>query len=71
MDNSLINKDLTLEEIVKQVAEEEGLSYEETMNLFKKGLKDVNWTSKLSQKEKDKRKAKRKLAKKSRKKNRK
>lgn len=61
----------TLEEIISDIAKEEGMTYEETMKLFKQGMKMMNGVSNLSPKEKAKRKAKRKASKKARKKNRK
>jgi hypothetical protein len=65
-------KEKSLEEIIRELAEEEGMTYEETMALFKKGLKEANGlTTKVDYKKKAKSKAKRKQAKASRKKNRK
>lgn len=61
----------SLEEIIREVAEEEGLSYEETKRLFMKGMKDALGYTNKNKKDKKKAKAKRKQAKKSRKKNRK
>jgi hypothetical protein len=68
----LIDDERTIEDVIRQVAEEEGMTYEETMALFKKGLKEANGlTTKVDYKKKAKSKAKRKQAKASRKKNRK
>jgi len=61
----------TLEEIIQGIADEEGMTFDETMALFKQGLKNVNGINKVSNKTKAKTKARRKLAKASRRKNRK
>lgn len=61
----------SLEEIIREVAEEEGMTYEQTMSMFKQGLKEANRVSKIDHKKKAKNRAKNKQAKKSRKKNRK
>ena len=66
----LFEDNRSLEDIVREVAEEEGLTYEETMAMFKKGMGMINRKTSDSKK-KAKAKAKRKQAKKSRKKNRK
>lgn len=62
-------KEKSLEEIIREVAEEEGMTYEETLKLFKQGMKQAHGFKK-STKDKAKSKAKRKQAKKSRKQNR-
>lgn len=62
----------TLEDIIREIAEEEGMTYEETMKLFKKGLRDSVGIPKLKSKEQRKKdKKKRKQAKASKKRNRK
>lgn len=71
MDKEVLFEDKrTLEDIVREVAEEEGLSFEETMAMFKQGMKMANG-AKITPKQKAKAKAKRKQAKKARRKNRK
>ena len=66
------NNERTLEEIIQEIANEEGMTYEETMKLFKQGLRDSLGTSKKKSKEQvAKDKKKRKQVKASRKKNRK
>lgn len=72
LSNKLNNKEKSLDDIIKEVAEEEGMTFEETKELFKKGLREFRgYSSNLSKKNKEKKKAKRKQAKKSRKRNRK
>lgn len=68
----LFEDDRTLEEIIQEIADEEGMTFDQTMAMFKKGLKQANniMTSK-SPKEKAKDKKKRKQAKSSKKRNRK
>ena len=61
----------SLEEIIREVAEQEGMTYEETFKLFKQGLREANRVNKVDHKKKAKNRAKNKQAKKSRKKNRK
>lgn len=62
----------SLKEILQDIADEEGMTYEETAKLFTKGLKESRGTKsvKRSAKEKAKIKKKKKSAKSSRKKNR-
>lgn len=63
------NKDL--DTILREIAEEEGMTFEETKALFRKGLKQsLNTVKPVDYKAKAKAKAKKKLAKKSRKRNR-
>lgn len=65
-----LEKEKSLEEIIQDIADEEGMTYEETMNLFKQGLKQAYGTPKISHKKKEKARAKNKQARKSRKRNR-
>lgn len=66
------NNERTLEEVIQEIANEEGMTYEETMKLFKKGLQEsVGKPKKKSGERVKKDKKKRKQAKASRKKNRK
>lgn len=69
-DEVLFQDDRSLEDIIREVAEEEGMTYEETLKLFQDGLKIAN-RSKVNPKNKSKAKAKRKSAKQARRKNRK
>jgi len=64
------HKSKSLEETIREIAEEEGMTYEETMKLFKQGLKEAHRVNKVDHKKKAKARAKNKQAKKSRKKNR-
>ena len=73
-DNDIIDikEKKSLEEIIQEIADEEGMTYEETMKLFKQGLRDSLGASKKKSKEQVKKdKKKRKQVKASRKKNRK
>lgn len=71
-EDTLFEDGRSLEDIVKEVADEEGISFEEAMRLFKKGLKDALGSSaKKSKKDRVKAKKKRKMAKASKKRNRK
>jgi hypothetical protein len=70
-DGTLVEDNRTLEEIIQEVAEEEGMTYEETLALFKKGMKKAHDTSvKVSAKQKAKNRKKNKMAKASKKRNR-
>lgn len=72
-DDLLTDDNRTLEEIIREVAEEEGMSYEQTLALFKKGMKDAHGIlnrKKTTKKQKDKIKKKKKMAKSSKKRNR-
>lgn len=72
MEEKLTNDERTLKDIIQEIADEEGLTYDETMKLFLSGLRDANGVKKKKSKEQVKKdKKKRKLAKASRKKNRK
>ncbi len=67
----LFEDNRTLEDILKEIAEEEGITYEEALKLFKKGLKEAHGSSSTkTKKDKSKAKKKRKMAKASRKRNR-
>jgi len=63
-------REKTLEEIIQEVADEEGMTYDETMKLFRQGLREANRVNKVDHKKKAKNRAKNKQARKSRKKNR-
>lgn len=69
----LDNDNRTLKEIIQEIADEEGMTYDETLKLFLKGLKENNsgLSNRKSKEQLKKDKKKRKLAKASRKKNRK
>lgn len=70
--NELFDDKRTLDDVIAEVASEEGLSFEQAKKLFLKGLKDaLGSTATKPKKDKDKAKQKRKQAKASRKKNRK
>lgn len=69
----LVEDNRSLEEVIREVAEEEGMSYEQTLSLFKEGVRDISGVlsrNKPTTKQKIKAKKKRKMAKKSRKQNR-
>lgn len=66
----LVEDNRTLEEIIAEVAEEENLTTEEVMAMFKKGLQEANNKPKVNTKKKAKNRAKNKQARKARKKNR-
>lgn len=69
----LTDDNRTLEEIIREVAEEEGMSYEQTLALFKKGMKDAQGVlnkKRPTEKQKAKIKKKKKMAKSSKKRNR-
>ncbi|AYP68313.1 hypothetical protein PQE75_gp166 [Bacillus phage vB_BcoS-136] len=69
--NTNIEQEKSLEEILEDIAKEEGMSVEQVRKLFVKGVKDMRGVNhSISAKEKAKRKAKKKQAKKSKKKNR-
>jgi beta-phosphoglucomutase-like phosphatase (HAD superfamily) len=70
-EGTLVEDNRTLEEIIREVAEEEGMSYEQTLAFFKKGMKQA-WTSKsgMSAQQKTKARKKKKMAKASKKRNR-
>lgn len=63
-------KEKSLEEIIQEVADEEGMTYDETMKLFKQGLREANRVNKVNHKKKAKNRAKNKQARKARKRNR-
>lgn len=63
-------REKSLQEIIQEIADEEGMTYDETMKLFKKGLKQAHNVSEVNQKKKAKTRAKNKQARKSRKRNR-
>jgi hypothetical protein len=71
-EDTLIEDNRTLEEVIRDVAEQEGMSYEETLKLFKKGYREANnFTEiKVDHKKKAKAKKKKKVAKASKKRNR-
>lgn len=70
-EENLIEDNRTLEEIIKEVADEEGIPYEQAMKLFLKGMKEANGIGATKPKrDRAKVKKKRKLSKASRKKNR-
>jgi hypothetical protein len=69
-DEVLFEDNKSLEEIVQEIADEEGMSFDQAMNMFRKGLKEANNFKKIDPKKKAKTKVKRKLTKASRKKNR-
>lgn len=60
----------TLDEIIQEIADEEGMSFDETKKLFKQGLRVMNNKKAIDSKKKAKTKAKKKQAKKSRNRNR-
>ena len=67
----LFEDDKSLDELIQEIADEEGMSFEETKRLLKKGLKEANnITSKKTHKEKVKSKKKKVQAKASRRRNR-
>lgn len=67
----LFEDDRTLEDIIQEIADQEGMTFEQTMKLFKQGLKANFGKAKTkSPKEKAKAKTKKKQAKASRKRNR-
>lgn len=65
------SQEKTLDEIIAEVAEEEGMSFEETKKLFRKGMREALGIPNVSPKKKAKNRARNKQAKKSRRKNRK
>lgn len=67
----LLEDNRSLEDIIKEVAENEGLTEEQVTAMFRKGLREANGVDKVDPKKKAKNRAKNKSAKKSRKKNRK
>lgn len=69
-EEALFEDDKTLEEIIQEVADEEGVSFEQAMSMFRKGLKEANNIKIANPKKKAKTKVKRKQAKASRKNNR-
>lgn len=66
----LLEDNRTLEEIIAEIAEEENLTTEEVMAMFKKGMQEANNKPKINTKQKAKNRAKNKQARKARKKNR-
>lgn len=71
-ESTLVEDNRTLEEIIREVANEEGMTYEETLALFKQGMKQAH-TSKtggVTGKQKVKARQKKKMAKASKKRNR-
>lgn len=68
----LFEDNRSLEDIIQEIADAEGMTFEQTMDLFKKGLKQANNNQgrKVDHKKKAKAKAKKKVAKASKKRNR-
>jgi hypothetical protein len=66
----LFEDDRSLDDIIQEIANEEGMTFEQTMAMFKKGLKMAQGRSKVDSKKKAKNRAKNKQAKASRKRNR-
>lgn len=67
----LFEDNRSLEEIIQEIAEQEGMTFDQTMEMFKKGLKQANGQlRKVDPKKKAKSKAKKKQAKASKKRNR-
>jgi hypothetical protein len=72
-ESKLVEDNRTLEEVIREVAEEEGMSYEQTLALFKKGMKDAHGIlnrKKPTAQQKAKAKKKKQMAKASKKRNR-
>lgn len=72
-EDTLFEDSRTLEEVIREVAEEEGMTYEQTLALFKKGMRDARGIlsrKKPTAQQKAKAKKKKKMAKVSKKRNR-